>query len=599
MPSAANKIDANDKTLRDILHSKKYSIDFFQREYKWEKKHIEQLLIDIEEAFISSYKLGDSIRDVSNYDSYYMGPLIFCEKSGVSSIIDGQQRLTSLTLLLIHINNLQKDRIDKEPIDDLIFSRKHGRSSFNIDVPERFEILDSFYKNKDFNINGISNITIHNIYDRFQDIKEIFPDNLSSEKLPLFIDWLKEKLIFVEIVAYSDKNAFTIFETMNDRGYNLTPSEMLKGLLLSKVEKEEFLIELNEIWRENISKLHYFSRDEDLEFFRAWFRGQYAESMKRSTAAGTAREDFEKIGTSFHRWVKENTKTLKLKSEENYYYFVKSDFVFYSELYMRIKKMERYPIPGFELINYITNYTVATSLSYPLYLSSINKTDSEDVINNKLLIVANFMERYVILKSILNQPISQTSIRYSFFNSIIKEIRDLDVNELEQKLENYLTQFDDAFELIRNVNTYNSNRKFLKYFISRVTLYLDNLCGINTDFYDLITARRKSGSNVLHIINEKDKKSFENEDIFYSVATNIGAIALLRKDVHEVDSFETNVLYRIINNLELTKEENKILSIKFNLPKIDKISIEWLMENQSFLIEVCLELWKKKPLRYN
>lgn len=72
MPSAANKIDANDKTLRDILHSKKYTIDFFQREYKWEKKHIEQLLIDVEEAFSGSYKLGDTIADVSNYDSYYM-----------------------------------------------------------------------------------------------------------------------------------------------------------------------------------------------------------------------------------------------------------------------------------------------------------------------------------------------------------------------------------------------------------------------------------------------------------------------------------------------------------------------------------------------
>jgi uncharacterized protein with ParB-like and HNH nuclease domain len=173
MSSAANKIDANDKTLRDILHSKKYSIDFFQREYKWEKKHIEQLLIDIEEAFSGSYKLGDTIKDVSNYDSYYMGPLIFCEKSGVSSIIDGQQRLTSLTLLLIYINNLQIDRNDKEPIDDLIFSRKHGRNSFNIDVPERFDILDAFYKNQDFALTENSNITIHNIFDRFQDIKDL------------------------------------------------------------------------------------------------------------------------------------------------------------------------------------------------------------------------------------------------------------------------------------------------------------------------------------------------------------------------------------------------------------------------------------------
>jgi uncharacterized protein with ParB-like and HNH nuclease domain len=597
MPSAANKIDANDKTLRDILHSKKYSIDFFQREYKWEKKHIEQLLIDIEEAFNGSYKLGDTIREVSNYDSYYMGPLIFCEKAGVSSIIDGQQRLTSLTLLLIYINNLQIDRIDKEPIDELIFSRKHGRNSFNIDVPERFEILEAFYKNQDFELNENSNITIQNIFDRFQDIKEIYPESLSGEKLPLFIDWLKEKLIFVEIIAYSDKNAFTIFETMNDRGYNLTPSEMLKGLLLSKVEKESFLTELNDIWRENISKLHYFSRDEDLEFFRAWFRGQYAQSMKRSSSAGTAREDFEKIGTSFHRWVKDNAKLLKLKTEENYYYFVKSDFVFYSNLYIRIKKLERYPTVGYEIVNYITNYSVATSLSYPLYLSAISKTDSEEEINEKILIVANFIERYVVLKSILYQPISQTSIRYTFFNTIIKEIRHLSVQELELKLKSLLIQYDDAFEEIRNINILNTNRKFLKYFVSRITLFLDNLCDIDTDFYDLITARRKSGSNVFHLLKEKDIPKFENEDAFYYAATNIGTVVLLRKDIHDIDESETNVLYRVLSSGSLTKNEKKILSDRFNLPKSNEIGFERLFQNQSFLIEISKDLWTNSLLK--
>ncbi|APS39788.1 DUF262 domain-containing protein [Salegentibacter sp. T436] len=596
MPSAANKIDANDKTLRDILHSKKYTIDFFQREYKWESKHIEQLLMDIEEAFNDNYRLGDKISDVSNYNSYYMGPLIFSEKGGTSSIIDGQQRLTSLTLLLIHINNLQKDRNDKEPVDELIFSRKHGRNSFNIEVPERFDVLNSFYKDEAFNINDIQNITIQNIYDRYQDIKVSFPENLKEEKLPLFIDWLKEKLIFVEIVAYSDKNAFTIFETMNDRGYNLTPSEMLKGLLLSKVEKEEFLIELNSIWRENISKLHYFSRDEDLEFFRAWFRGQYAESMKKSTLAGTAREDFEKIGTSFHRWVKENTKKLKLKTEENYYYFVKSDFVFYSDLYLRIKKMERYPTKGFEIINYLTNYTIASSLSYPLYLSCIKKTDSEELINDKLIIIADFIERYVILRSSLAQPISQTSIRYSFFNTIIKEIRDLDLDDLKIKLDGILDQYREGFEEMKFIAQYNSNRKFLKYFITRITSFLDYLSGNSSDFYDLISARRKSGSNLVSLMEDKDKKKFKNDDIFYASFSNIGAISLIRKDAEDVELSEINVLYRILNRIPLEQEEEHRLSNLFKIPNTKEIGPDWLRENQEFIQNVAEEIWKNTPL---
>ena len=67
-------------------------------------------------------------------------------------------------------------------------------------------------------------------------ISNIFSEELKYDKLPLFIEWLKEKVVFVEILAFSDENAYTIFETMNDRGLNLTPTEMLKGYLLTHLK---------------------------------------------------------------------------------------------------------------------------------------------------------------------------------------------------------------------------------------------------------------------------------------------------------------------------------------------------------------------------
>src|SRR2546421_5122091 len=109
-PRITKKIDAEDKTLKDILHEQKYTIDYFQREYRWEQKHITQLLYDLEAAFSSSYEKGNERRDVENYNTYYLGPIVLCDKDGVLSIIDGQQRLTSLTLLLIYLNNIQEGR---------------------------------------------------------------------------------------------------------------------------------------------------------------------------------------------------------------------------------------------------------------------------------------------------------------------------------------------------------------------------------------------------------------------------------------------------------------------------------------------------------
>ena len=66
-------------------------------------------------------------------------------------------------------------------------------------------------------------------------MKELFPDELAASALPYFADWLIENVHLVEITAYSDRDAYTIFETMNDRGLSLTPTDMLKGYLLANI----------------------------------------------------------------------------------------------------------------------------------------------------------------------------------------------------------------------------------------------------------------------------------------------------------------------------------------------------------------------------
>ncbi|RKS97351.1 DUF262 domain-containing protein [Chryseobacterium defluvii] len=591
--SAANKIDAQDKNLNELLSSKKYIIDFFQREYKWQKKHIEQLLIDIEEAFLENYTFGDSIEDVSKYNSYYMGPVIFYNKNGTLSIIDGQQRLTSLTLLFIYIYNFAKEsRIEIEPVEDLIYSRKFGKNSYNLDIPERKEIMDFLYKkekitdideNPDFNES--KNLSIINIYDRYQDIKLLFPENLKTDKLNIFIEWLKEKLIFVEITAFSDKNAYTIFETMNDRGYNLTPSEMLKSYLLSKIDNENFLNELNSIWKEKISKLHSISVDEDLEFFRAWLRGQYAETMKKSTSAGTDREDFEKIGTSFHSWVKEKSSHLKLKHEENYYYFVKGDFSFYSDLYLKIKKLEKSNNNNLPLVNHLTNYNIATSLSYPLYLAAVKKTDSEDIIESKIDIISKFIERFIIYRTFSREPISQTAIRQIIFKDVITEIRDLTIEELIDYL-NKIINYENLFKGLTNMRSYFFNRKFIRYFFARISEHLNLLCDINEDFYDLISARRKNGTNIINIFEYKELENNGHKDEYFNIANTI--IKLKSSS----DGKNENILYRYLVENDLTDKESEILYNNFGEPKEYKLNKNFFNERSKILIKICEDVWQ-------
>ena len=336
MSKLTHKIDANDRTVSEVLNGKKYTVGYFQREYNWESKHIEQLVTDLTSAFLNEYTSDDSRQKVEEYNNYYLGPFVISEKDGGRSI--GQQRLTSLTLLLIYLNNLQKEYDIDEDIKPMILSSRFGQESFNIQVDERTKCLKHLYNNGEYHPKDDDDSSTINMSERYLDIEDAFPEELKGDVLPFFIDWLKENVILVKIVAYSDDNAYTIFETMNDRGLNLTPTEMLKGFILSRFQDSAKRQRANEIWKKSVQDLHNYDKDEDQRFFQAWLRGQYAETIRRGSA-GSQNEDFEKIGTRFHSWVRDNLAKIELDQEgpDSFENFVAIRLKFFLKAYLKIR----------------------------------------------------------------------------------------------------------------------------------------------------------------------------------------------------------------------------------------------------------------------
>ena len=125
-------------------------------------------------------------------------------------MIDGQQRLTSLTLLLIYLHNLQQGTPSAVKIDDLIYSEKYAKKSFNIDVDERAKCMEALYDGQSFDATDQPE-AVQRIVARYEDITEQFPQELKGTSLPFFVDWLIDNVHLVEITAYSDEDAYTIF----------------------------------------------------------------------------------------------------------------------------------------------------------------------------------------------------------------------------------------------------------------------------------------------------------------------------------------------------------------------------------------------------
>jgi uncharacterized protein with ParB-like and HNH nuclease domain len=68
MSKIENKIEANDRSILQVLDKKKYTVDYFQREYSWGQKHIEQLVNDLTDAFLACYDPKHARSEVEDYN---------------------------------------------------------------------------------------------------------------------------------------------------------------------------------------------------------------------------------------------------------------------------------------------------------------------------------------------------------------------------------------------------------------------------------------------------------------------------------------------------------------------------------------------------
>ena len=572
-----NKIEATDTSINKLLKDQKFTIDYFQREYRWQEKHIKLLIEDLTTTFLKSYKTEDKRSEVAKYQNYYLGPVVYSinTENGKKSIIDGQQRITSITLLLVYLNHLQKENPNKVNISELIFSEKYGEKSFNMSDEAREDCLKALFENGDYEIKDSDDETIKNMIDRYEDISQTFPDEIDESALPFFIDWFIENVVIVEITAYSDENAYTIFETMNDRGLNLTPTEMLKGYVLSKITDKKHRTEINDLWKDEIQKLHIFGESTDQSFFQAWFRGKYAISI-RPGKAGSENQDFELIGSRFHNWFKDNHKSqFKLNKSEDFYNFFKNQFPFFVKWYIECLKSQANYNPSISHLNYIYHWGIAESLQEPLLLSPIVFGDDENTIKKKIDFVAHYIETFTIRRSVNYRKFGQTAIKYTMFK-IIRQIRDNNLDELGDNLTKEVEQISEGWDGVSSFGLHGMNRKFVKHLLSRISTYIDNMVGKDTNY---VTYHHPNGRQfeIEHIWGNKFEEhtdEFDQINEFQEWRNSVGALLLLPQGTNQSfssDKYEDKLEHYIKENTYAQTLHSAYYSKNPNFLKSEKI----------------------------
>ena len=524
----AKLIDGQSRTIRQLFTGRKYGLDFYQREYTWTDANVGELVDDLATGFLDSFDASHERPAVAQYDPYFLGPIVTSAHHGTLFIVDGQQRLTTLTLVLVHLHHLTRDDDTVASLSDLVFSQQYGQKTFNINVDERDPVMRAILDEQPFDPSEATE-SVRNMWHRYNELVEIFPDDLKGDALPYFVDWLLDRVVLVEIATTDQEMALEIFETMNDRGLRLSNTDMLKGFVLARIADPKRIEAANDLWRDRVQALTDLEKNADSEFLKAWLRGKYAVTIRERRKDATSK-DFELIGTAFHKWVRDNQSLIGLEGPTTFAHFVNHDFRRMSERYETVLKASQQMRPGFEHVFY--NATTGLTLQFLPIMAAVTPDDDADTFRAKTRLVASYLDVFISRRMVNFRNFGYSTIVYSIF-LLAKAVRNKDLDSLRDVLADRVAEIEEGFDAVSSFRLTQRNRSHIRYLLGRMTAWLEEQVGPGPGFAAYVDRNLKKPYEVEHIWADKYDRhtdEFPSVQEFSDTRDRIGDLLLLPKD---------------------------------------------------------------------
>ncbi len=231
---------ASETSLRNLLEgTKQFQIPLFQRPYSWKDKNWKALWEDL----MSLYN-----EEVKGF--YFLGPIVTQSVPGTAEgispfiVIDGQQRLTTLTILLAALRNYLKksDPSIAQEVDELYLINKFKKNDdiYKVlptqDDREVYKSIIQSKKVRDIKKEG----QIYQAYNFFdKELKKIDPEEGISLDYANFKSIILERLILVNITTDDRDNPYLIFESLNNKGEELTQADLVRNYIFMQLPPED------------------------------------------------------------------------------------------------------------------------------------------------------------------------------------------------------------------------------------------------------------------------------------------------------------------------------------------------------------------------
>lgn len=531
-------IESSSQTVQELFGTK-YYIDFYQRDYKWEQVHVETLLDDLFFRFETDYdpEIDSDQKSVSQYAWYYLSTYVTNTLDGHKFIVDGQQRLTTITLILIKLYHLARaydNHNHAEWLKQSICGATATGRDYWMGTDDRKQAIEKLFLDgvgPDDGETTDDDLTIMNTYKNYRVIDEYLDGQLeTAHRAAAFTLYFMNRVELVELKIDHSRDVAMVFEVINDRGEKLQPYEVLKGELLGQLTKSEVDSTYYDIWTDSINPLQNRDKREPDRFLRLLLRSKYADNRQqyRDFDGEYQREIFS------HKW----NPQLQLKRNPNRVkQFLREEVGYYSQLYNHLLDLASRPDIGYHV--YYNVELNQYDRQHLLVMSAIRPQDPDR--DEKVQLVSQLFDRNLSLLQLTGSYNSNaftesiialnTTLRHAGCEAIRAAFDAQLLTDIEAARD---VKLEDPFSwtLFRNVG-YELGSRFVRYFFARIEHFIADEADFTADnLYNLVRNRgRKYGYHVEHILanNEENRALFnDDEERFIRERNRLGALVLLK-----------------------------------------------------------------------